>query len=119
MEEVLDHLEEEGDGPLHLEGEGVAIKPDSDDEESLEEVLDEESKVGSNTCLALQGQGTLDGAVVSVVNIDNEVNDLFFVTVNTKPVMATSIFNQLSYQDDVARLSLDIESTKMRTDIKL
>ena len=54
MEEVLDHLEEEGDGPLHLEGEGVAIKPDSDDEESLEEVLDEESKVGSNTCLALQ-----------------------------------------------------------------
>ena len=53
MEEVLDHLEEEGDGPLHLEGEGVAIKPDSDDEESLGEVLDEESKVGSNTCLAL------------------------------------------------------------------
>ena len=53
MEEVLDHLEEEGDGPLHLEGEGVAIKPDSDDEESLEEVLDEESKVGSNACRAL------------------------------------------------------------------
>ena len=36
MEEVLDHLEEEGDGPLHLEGEGVAVKPDSDDEEALE-----------------------------------------------------------------------------------
>ena len=54
LEEVLDHLEEEGDGPLHLEGEGVAIKPDSDDEESLEEVLDEESKVGSNACRALQ-----------------------------------------------------------------
>ena len=35
-------------------GKGVAIKPDSDDEESLEEVLDEDSKVGSNTCLALQ-----------------------------------------------------------------
>ena len=54
MEEVLDHLEEEGDGPLHLEGEGVAVKPDSDDEEALEEVLDEESKVGSNACRALQ-----------------------------------------------------------------
>ena len=39
------------------------------------------------------GQGTLDGAVVSAVNIDNEVNGLFFMTVNTKPVMATSVFN--------------------------
>ena len=54
MEEVLDYLEEEGDGPLHLEGEGVAVKTDSDDEEALEEVLDEESKVGSNACRALQ-----------------------------------------------------------------
>ena len=36
MEEVLDHLEEEGDGPLHLEGKGVAVKPDFDDEEALE-----------------------------------------------------------------------------------
>ena len=41
-------LEEEGDGPLHLEGKGVAVKPDTDDKESLGEVLDEESKVGSN-----------------------------------------------------------------------
>ena len=53
MEEVLDHLEGVGDGPLHLEGEGIAVKPDSDDEEALEEVLDEESKVGSNACRAL------------------------------------------------------------------
>ena len=42
MEEVLDHLEEEGDGPLHLEGKGIAVKPDTDDEESLGEVLDRE-----------------------------------------------------------------------------
>ena len=40
MEEVLDYLEEEGDGPLHLVGKGVAVKPDTDDEESLGEVLD-------------------------------------------------------------------------------
>ena len=42
MEEVLDYLEEEGDGPLHLEGKGVAVEPDTDDEESLGEVLDRE-----------------------------------------------------------------------------
>ena len=54
MEKLLDYLEEEGDGPLHLEGKGVASKPDTDDEESLGEVLDEESKVGSNACRALQ-----------------------------------------------------------------
>ena len=54
MEEVLDHLEEEGDGPLHLEGEGVAVKPDSDDEEALEGGLDEESKVGRNAYRTLQ-----------------------------------------------------------------
>ena len=41
------------------------------------------------------------------------------MTVNTKPVMGTSVFNELSYQDDVARLSLDIESTQIKTDIKL
>ena len=40
MEEVFDYLEEEGDGLLHLEGKGV--KPDTDDEESLGEVLDRE-----------------------------------------------------------------------------
>ena len=42
MEEILDYLEEEGDGPLHLEGKGVAVKPDTDDEEALGEVLDRE-----------------------------------------------------------------------------
>ena len=42
MEEVLGYLEEEGDGPLHLEGKGVAVKPDTDNEESLGEVLDRE-----------------------------------------------------------------------------
>ena len=42
MEEVLDHLEEEGDGLLHLEGKGVAVKPDNDVEEALGEVLDRE-----------------------------------------------------------------------------
>ena len=40
MEEDLDVLEDEVAGLLHLEGEGVAVKPDTDDEEALEEVLD-------------------------------------------------------------------------------
>ena len=44
MGEVLDYLEEEGDGPLHLEGKGVAVKPDTDDEEALGEVLDKRAR---------------------------------------------------------------------------
>ena len=40
MEEDLDVLEDEVAGLPHLEGEGVAVKPDTDDEEALEEVLD-------------------------------------------------------------------------------
>ena len=40
MEEDLDVLEDEVAGLLHLEGEGVAVKPGTDDEEALEEVLD-------------------------------------------------------------------------------
>ena len=40
LEEDLDVLEDEVAGLLHLEGEGVAVKPDTDDEEALEEVLD-------------------------------------------------------------------------------
>ena len=40
MEEDLDVLEDEVAGLPHLEGEGVAVKPDTDDKEALEEVLD-------------------------------------------------------------------------------
>ena len=40
LEENLDVLEDEVAGPLHLEGEGVAVEPDNDVEEALGEVLD-------------------------------------------------------------------------------
>ena len=58
------------------------------------------------------GQGTLEGAIVSAVNLDNGVNDFFcdseyeanYGDIRLQPVL---------YQDDVARLSLDIESTQM------
>ena len=40
LEKDLDVLEDEVAGLLHLEGEGVAVKPDTDDKEALEEVLD-------------------------------------------------------------------------------
>ena len=58
------------------------------------------------------GQGTLEGAIVSAVNLDNGVNDFFgdseyevsYGDLHLQPVL---------YQDDVARLSLDIESTQM------
>ena len=58
------------------------------------------------------GQGTLEGAIVSAVNLDNGVQDFFhnseyevsYGDVRLQPIL---------YQDDVARLSLDLESTQM------
>ena len=40
LEEVPDALENIVDGLLHLEGDGVAVKPDLDEEDTLQEVLD-------------------------------------------------------------------------------
>ena len=39
MKEVLNVLEDEVAGLLHLEGEGVAVVPGNDEEETLVEVL--------------------------------------------------------------------------------
>ena len=61
------------------------------------------------------GQGTLEGALVSAVNLDNGVRDFFqdseyevsYGEVEIKPLL---------YQDDVARMSLDIDSAQMGND---
>ena len=53
MEEGTDDLEDTIDGLLHLEGEGVAVDPKSDEEEALGEVS-KVCEVRSNTCRALQ-----------------------------------------------------------------
>ena len=47
---ISDAIENIVDGLLHLEGDGVAVKPDLDEEETLVEVKDER-EVGRNTCL--------------------------------------------------------------------
>ena len=53
MEEGTDDLEDTIDGLLHLEGEGVAVVPKNNEEESLGEVL-KGCEVRSNTYRALQ-----------------------------------------------------------------
>ena len=58
------------------------------------------------------GQGTLEGAIVSAVNLDSGVNEFFhdseyeisYGKVPLQPIL---------YQDDVARMSLDLESAQM------
>ena len=53
LEEDLGVLEDEVDGLLHLEGEGVAVDPKNDEEEALGEVT-KVCEVRSNTYRALQ-----------------------------------------------------------------
>ena len=53
MKDILDDLENEVAGPLHLRADGVAKKPGDDWKYSLTEVL-EDRGVGSNTYQALQ-----------------------------------------------------------------
>ena len=58
------------------------------------------------------GQGTLEGAIVSAVNLDKGVNEFFhdseyeisYGEVTLQPIL---------YQDDVARMSVDLESAQM------
>ena len=58
------------------------------------------------------GQGTLGGALVSAVNLANGLNDFFcdseyeisYGEVNLQPLL---------FQDDVARLALDVVSAQM------
>ena len=61
MEEDLDVLEDEVAGLPHLEGEGVAVKPDTDDEEALEEVLDR-ARAGKQQSTRSTSWSSLQGA---------------------------------------------------------
>jgi hypothetical protein len=68
--------------------------------------LTEESDTGERV-----GQGTLEGAIVSAVNLASGVNDseheVYYGGVEIKPLL---------FQDDVARLSSDIESVQTGND---
>ena len=61
------------------------------------------------------GQGTLEGALLSSVNLDNGVNEYFHnseyeVSYGSLPLQP------ILFQDDVARMSLDLESAQMGND---
>jgi hypothetical protein len=58
------------------------------------------------------GQGTLEGAIVSAVNLDSGVND-FFHDSEFEVNYGGVALQPLLYQDDVARLSTDLESVQM------
>jgi hypothetical protein len=58
------------------------------------------------------GQGTLEGALVSAVNLDSGVND-FFCDSEYEVNYGEVVIQPLLYQDDVARLSMDLESVQM------
>ena len=58
------------------------------------------------------GQGTLEGALVSAVSLDTGVND-FFSGSEYELSYAELVIQPLLYQDDVARLSTDLESVQM------
>ena len=58
------------------------------------------------------GQGTLEGALISAVNLDTGVND-FFHDSEYEVSYASVPLQPILYQDDVARMSLDLESAQM------
>ena len=64
--------------------------------------LTEESDTGEGV-----GQGTLEGAIVSAVNLDSGVNDFFHDSEHEVNYGGVEI-KPLLFQDDVARLSSDI-----------
>ena len=61
------------------------------------------------------GQGTLEGALVSAVNLDNGVND-FFRDSEYEVSYGDVQLQPLLYQDDVARLADDVEAAQMGND---
>ena len=61
------------------------------------------------------GQGTLEGALVSAVSLDNGVND-FFKESEYEVSYGDIELQPLLYQDDVARMALDIESAQIGND---
>ena len=61
------------------------------------------------------GQGTLEGAIVSAVNLDTGVSE-FFHNSEHEVNYGNVVINPLLYQDDVARLSLDLKSVQIGND---
>ena len=61
------------------------------------------------------GQGTLEGAIVSAVNLDTGVSE-FFHNSEHEVGYGNVVINPLLYQDDVARLSLDLKSVQIGND---
>ena len=61
------------------------------------------------------GQGTLEGALISAVNLDNGVNDMFHNS-EYEVSYGDVELQPLLYQDDVFRLALDIESAQIGND---
>ena len=61
------------------------------------------------------GQGTLEGAIVSAVNLDTGVNE-FFSDSEHEVCYGQLPLQPMLFQDDVARLSLDIESAQVGND---
>lgn len=57
------------------------------------------------------GQGSVEGAVASAVNIDNGVHDFFKNSENEVYYLGLKL-GPLIFQDDVARLSLDLHSAQ-------
>ena len=57
------------------------------------------------------GQGTVDGAVISAINLDNGVGD-FFKHSDHEVNYGGLMLRPLLYQDDIARLSPDVKSTQ-------
>ena len=62
------------------------------------------------------GQGTLEGALVSAASLDNGVRDFFSSSVSEVSYGDMKLL-PLLYQDDIGRLSLDIESTQSGNDL--
>ena len=58
------------------------------------------------------GQGTLEGALISAVNLDTGVDE-FFHDSEYEVSYASLPLQPILYQDDVARMSLDLESAQM------
>ena len=58
------------------------------------------------------GQGTLEGALVSAVNLDSGVND-FFCNSEYEVNYGDVALQPILFQDDVARLSTNLEAVQM------
>ena len=61
------------------------------------------------------GQGTVEGALISAVNLDNGVND-FFANDDEEVSYGNVILRPLIFQDDVAKLSVDRQSAQSAND---